>query len=226
MILSTSPGWSLNIIPGDSLVICILSRPCNLLPRCSIHTRASFNCKLSRLLIHPVCNLWRRIDTSASWHCRRNTSDMPIKNNWFRVCSCIGILICASAIVVVVDCISRSMDLRSISSHVVVSQTVVIVGFETQLFCHMAPVLIKLAFFFFSHVLKVLMAVFLIPKSLFDDFSSLIVEHSLVTGFLQSCASVIIHLLSFNNFTPIAHCSLNFVLIFFLNRAAVLVHFG
>ena len=122
------------------------------------------------------------------------------------------------------------MALRStISSHVVVvSQTVVIVvmGSETQLCSHMSPCLIKLAFFFLSHVLKVFMAVYLIPKSLFDDFSSLIVEHSLVTGLLHACATVIIHLLSFNHFASVAHDSLNFVLIFFLNRAAVLVHFS
>lgn len=120
------------------------------------------------------------------------------------------------------------MDLRSISSHViVVSQTVVIVsGFESQLSCHMTPVLIKLPFFFLSHVLKMLVTVLLIPKSLFDDFSSLIVEHPLVAGFLQSSASIIIHLLSFNNFTPVAHGSLYFVLIFFLNRTTVLIHFG
>ena len=79
---------------------------------------------------------------------------------------------------------------------------------------------------FFPNIPIVFVTVHLVADSLFDHLSSLIVEHPLMTGFLQASGLIIIQLLSLNDFVSVSDCTSHFILVFLLNWPAVLVEFG
>ncbi len=79
---------------------------------------------------------------------------------------------------------------------------------------------------FVPNIPIVLVTVHLVANSFFDHLSSLIVEHPLMTGFLQASRLVIIQLLPLDDFVSVSDRTSHFVLVFLLNWPAVLVEFG
>ena len=90
---------------------------------------------------------------------------------------------------------------------------------------HLAPLAVKLVSFIISHVLVVVEAVHLVAQSFFDYLPALIIQHPLMTGLLQPCSSVIIHLLSLNDLIAVSNGPGHLVLILFLDGAAIRVEF-
>jgi len=71
-----------------------------------------------------------------------------------------------------------------------------------------------------------IMAIHLIAKSLFHNFSTLIIQHSFMAGLLKTSSRVIIHLLPLNHLVTVTNGSSDFILVLFLDWATTCIEFG
>lgn len=128
----------------------------------------------------------------------------------------------SSSSFVIIACLSVVLIIHSIVKTMIsISESISLV-IKPYSFSHLIPRLIKLLCLVLANIpVQILLSLF-VTKALFNNFSSLAVQHSLMSHFLESCSRIFIHLLTFRYFFSVwSDSSFSVLLEYFFHRSSI-----